>query len=434
MLGSGPRATPEEAARNQRERLFGATVAACAERGYGATTVADLIALAGVSRRDFYKHFADKEACFLATVEELLAATTAIIRSRLGRAESWDERARGAFETTIDLVIGEPAAARLLLVESHTVGPAATNLVDAAIAVLQDLIAQAFDERPELEGMPREIVDALVGGVRKIAHTHLHRGRVEELAEMAPALLGAALSLRPPPQPLRGAGRKRAGAAGATASDWARLAASNDPAERIVRATLEVMAARSYQATTIGEIAEAAGVSLSTFYAHFDGKAEAFGATLYSGRTRLIGVAMPAFKRARSWPESIRALTRSSYTFLASEPEFAQLVTAGVLGAGAEAVEQNEVALEGASWPFEEGRKLIAPELDPIVPAAVTYACHALMCEWVQRRGAETLVDAVPVATYLALCPFIGPEDACSVANGAAYAPRDPQGGDRATR
>jgi AcrR family transcriptional regulator len=49
-----------EVVRNQRERLFGAMIAVVSEKGYEATTVADVIELCGVSRSDFYKHFANK--------------------------------------------------------------------------------------------------------------------------------------------------------------------------------------------------------------------------------------------------------------------------------------------------------------------------------------------------------------------------------------
>jgi Bacterial regulatory proteins, tetR family len=51
----------EEVARNQRERLFGAMVAAVAEKGYEASTVADALELSGVSRSAFYEHFANKD-------------------------------------------------------------------------------------------------------------------------------------------------------------------------------------------------------------------------------------------------------------------------------------------------------------------------------------------------------------------------------------
>ena len=75
MLRPG-RGTPrDEAERNQRERLFAAMVATVAEKGYEATTVADLVKLSGVSRSAFYRHFADKEECFLTAAEALIEPT-----------------------------------------------------------------------------------------------------------------------------------------------------------------------------------------------------------------------------------------------------------------------------------------------------------------------------------------------------------------------
>ena len=70
-LPPGRGTTAAEAEQNHRERLFGAMVAKVAEQGYEATTVADLVELSGVSRSAFYKHFADKQECFLAAIEAL---------------------------------------------------------------------------------------------------------------------------------------------------------------------------------------------------------------------------------------------------------------------------------------------------------------------------------------------------------------------------
>jgi AcrR family transcriptional regulator len=93
MLVSSPRPSPEEAARNQRERLFGAIVALCEERGYEATTVGDLVGLSGVSRRDFYRHFASKQACFEAALETILTGVGGSWRramtAKAGRCGSW---------------------------------------------------------------------------------------------------------------------------------------------------------------------------------------------------------------------------------------------------------------------------------------------------------------------------------------------------------
>ena len=46
---------------------------AVSRHGYPATTVGELVALAGVSKSTFYEHFADKQECFLATFDEIVA-------------------------------------------------------------------------------------------------------------------------------------------------------------------------------------------------------------------------------------------------------------------------------------------------------------------------------------------------------------------------
>ena len=56
--------------RGHRARLTGGLAAAIAEKGYAAVTIADVVRHARVSKRTFYEHFADKEACFLALYAE----------------------------------------------------------------------------------------------------------------------------------------------------------------------------------------------------------------------------------------------------------------------------------------------------------------------------------------------------------------------------
>lgn len=412
MLGAGPRTSPEEAARNQRERLYGAMVASCAERGYEATTVAELIALAGVSRRDFYKHFADKEACFLATVEEILEASRAVAGARFSQEGSIEERAERALDAFFALLAAQPAAARLCLVDAYTAGPAATQLVDRAIDAYRRLLEQALSEHSGGGRMPKELTAAMVGGLRKIVHTRLHRGDGESLAQATPTLVQLALSCQPPPSPLRS---PRTGVGPRVASP---IAYDRDPAERIVKATKAVIARKGYQASTIADLAEAAGVSLSTFYAHFDSKAEAFDAALYQGRTRFLGAVLPAFKRARTWPEAVRAVTQASVAFLAAEPEFARLIAVDVYAAGPEALERRDRAIEAMQAAIDVGADEYAPQMQPIGREAIISSIYAMLCEWVQARGPETLPRMAPYAVYLTLCPFLGPEQACAFANG----------------
>ena len=108
LTGSG---TPREAVRqNQRERLMGTLVAVCTSKGYGATSVADLVELSGVSRKAFYELFSDKEDCFLAALDAILGAAMAGATAGLDFEGSWQERATSGMTAFLDLLVAQPAA------------------------------------------------------------------------------------------------------------------------------------------------------------------------------------------------------------------------------------------------------------------------------------------------------------------------------------
>jgi hypothetical protein len=62
---------------------------------------------------------------------------------------------------------------------------------------------------------------------------------------------------------------------------------------------------------------------------------------------------------------------------------------------------------------FEEN-----PEAPSVSAEAGGAAVYALMRRTVRRAGPQRLLEVVPLATYLILVPFVGPERACEVANG----------------
>src|SRR3984957_2252772 len=80
---------------SQRERLLRSVIAAVAESGYLAVTVADIVRRARVSRVAFYAHFADKEDCFLTATAEgrelMIARIVSATRALPADAEVRDE-------------------------------------------------------------------------------------------------------------------------------------------------------------------------------------------------------------------------------------------------------------------------------------------------------------------------------------------------------
>ena len=74
-IPAGRHALPaQEVARLQRERMVRAVILCTAQDGYSATTIADIVARAEVSRTAFYEQFAGKEECFLSAYAQMATA------------------------------------------------------------------------------------------------------------------------------------------------------------------------------------------------------------------------------------------------------------------------------------------------------------------------------------------------------------------------
>ena len=152
MLRPGRGTPPEEAERNQRERLFAAMVATVAEKGYEATTVADLVKLSGVSGSAFYRYFEDKQACFLATIESLVEPALAMVDGpELAADPAAGQR---AFEELIGAIARHEAAAKMCFVEIYAAWPQGMALVDRTMDAFEELVGGLLERTPGHQGRP----------------------------------------------------------------------------------------------------------------------------------------------------------------------------------------------------------------------------------------------------------------------------------------
>src|SRR5215218_6227169 len=406
------RGTPrEEAERNQRERLFAAMVATVSEKGYEATTVADLVELSGVSRSAFYKHFEDKQACFLAAVEAMVEPTL----KRLGADESAPpgiERARGAFASLIETIVEQPAAAKMCVVEIYAAGEAGAALVDRTVEAATDLAAALLEQVPERKGMPRELVRSIVGGIQKVIHKRLYRGQEQELLDLVPQLWDWIFCYPVPPGPLKA--RRRRSVRALPFEERQKLAT---PPERILRALAAVVADKGYPDTTVAEVVERASTSQRTFYEHFKNKEDAIVAALDSGSAHMLAAALPAFRRAPDWPHAVHDTQEAMFRWGAEEPEYARLGGVEMYAAGKRALDQRELVTEGFEGLLAPGYEL-KPETPPIAPEAIGGALYSLLYDHVNKKGPETLPDLVPTLVYVTLAPFLEAGEAYEVAVG----------------
>jgi len=373
--GGGARDARTEA--SQRERIFAAVVATVAEKGYEATTVADLSDLSGVSKSSYYEHFDDTQAGFLATIEAIVA---------------------------------QPAAAKLCFVEIYAAGAPAVEILDRAVDELERLMASMFDQVPGREGMPATIVRAIIGGVQKVIHKRLLRGEEAELIELAPELWQWALSVPPPPGRLR-ARRTRT----VKALSFEERQLPSNPAERLLRALAAVVSEKGYQGAKIADIVERAKTSQRTFYEHFASKEDAIVAALDSGSAQMLAAALPAFRRGGDWPEAVHDTQEAMLHFAAEEPEYGRLGAVEMYGAGKRALEQREMVTEGMEGLLQPGYA-IAPGVPPISSEAIGGALYALLYDFVTKNGPARLLELVPTFVYVTLAPFLSAEEAYEAA------------------
>lgn len=427
-LRPGPGKKRDEVVANQRERLFGAMVASVAERGYTPTTVNDLVEISGVSSRSFYDLFPDKKACFLATLEAIIQAAVAYAAQSVGERladptpggvnlpdspedgdGSWEQRARHGFDAFAEMVSLQPAAARLAFLESPAAGPEALVLIENAVAGFEWLVRQTLEQSPERAAMPAEMISAYVGAQQEVTRTRLRRRQEAELPQLMTEIWDFLLSFRPPPEPLRLAGR--APRFGAETID------AHDHAERALRAFAVVVAEEGYVNTTVEAVLKRAQMSATTFYAHFHGKDDAMLAAIDSACSQILAAVLPAFRRAPDWPNGIRAGIGTLCNFLASRPALAQLIAVEIYAAGSAAVERRSETLmplqELIAGGFERGASV-----PPLAVEGIAGAIFTLIYKRLRESGPGSLPTLAPMLTYIALSPFIGPEEACHVANG----------------
>lgn len=179
--------SPELVARSQRERLLAAVVRVTAERGYPATSVADILATAGVGRESFYKHFSDKEECFLAANDVLLAALEERVGQAYRQPGNWPEQMHLSLAAALEWLATDPDVAQVLLIEVGTVGLVAC---DRLRATFHRFVCLLDDGVTSLEGAPElpNVASIAGGAVFARIYEEVALGRAATLPDLLPQL------------------------------------------------------------------------------------------------------------------------------------------------------------------------------------------------------------------------------------------------------
>jgi len=184
----------EELRASQRGRLICAIADSVAEKGYAETSVADVIALAGVSRRTFYEHFKDKEDCFLAAYDAGAKATYDAMMEAAEGLDDWRLILDSVLTTWLEFLEADLSFTRAYMIEFWAAGDAARERWkrrrDRTGGLLKTLHELARKEDPSIVPVSDSVIAAVVGGVNRVLISHVLDRRKAPLTSLKPELLG----------------------------------------------------------------------------------------------------------------------------------------------------------------------------------------------------------------------------------------------------
>ncbi len=185
---AGPQTAEEPA--EFRRRLLNGMAAAIDERGFRETTIADVVRHARTSRRTFYEHFASKQACFIALLQESNAEMVRQIAAAVDPHAPWDTQVRQAIEAWIASAQSEPALTLSWIREVPSLGDDARQLqretLETFIVLIQTLTDTAELRAAGILPPPRQFAIMLLGGLRElIATTVEDGGDISDITEVA---------------------------------------------------------------------------------------------------------------------------------------------------------------------------------------------------------------------------------------------------------
>lgn len=406
----------EDVARNQRTRLYGAMIESIAQRGYKATTVAHVIALAGVSRRAFYELFSNKEQCFLATYDIVVARARKRTLDTWVAERGWANRLHASCKTLFDDIAETPKGPHLVLVDALGIGPKVRERMLLAGFTFERLVTSAFQIAPDGVSFPRLTARGIVGGVRHVIFTRLVGERERELLGLTDEVLDWIESYRTPaaarlgvPAPLAPGRRPPAPAAFLT---------REDKRARALGAVVHLTLDEGYSRLTDPQIAQFAGVSTEAFHKQFPSKEECFLAVLDEFVRESLDAVRPSFESAVNWSEGVYQAMAAFVEYLVAHEALLRIAFIDIYEVGPAMVRRLTRSVEEfTKYLLAEGPE---PRRGPqVAQEAIAGAVWAIISGYVANGRLSRLPCLVDYLAFTALAPYVGPKAAVEAIQGS---------------
>jgi TetR/AcrR family transcriptional regulator len=397
---------PLEVAENQRRRMYGAMIEAVAASGYGRTSVKQVVMLAGVSRRAFYEQFANKEECFLATLDLIASQAMGHIAAGYRSTEgTLEERMGAALKRFAEVVASNPKGARLMLVDAPSAGPAGWERLTETMSIFEERLAASFAHAPDAAPLPEPVARAIVGGLRRATFVRLLEERTAEMPELVADMLSWTLVFRTvEPSPL--------GVRLHAVPNEAHVVGEDERA-RVLRSALELAAREGYGNLTPMRIADEADVSIDTFFELFDDMEECFLAAIEKLSADVRETVLDPGLNSLEWPAAVRRSLDAMMSYFAARPAYTHTIATGVFAMGQRAVDLvAELAREVTA-------SLIAgapnPPLTGLAREGIEGAIwHTIYCQ-AAGGGTGALPELSDYLAYVVLTPYLGAGKAATI-------------------
>jgi AcrR family transcriptional regulator len=415
--------------------MLEAMLSCVGEQGYSPTVVADVIGGAVASRKTFYEHFEDRQACFLALSDEIGSEWAQ------RTADACDAAAEQNEQSTIEALVGElfalgcerPAALRLVAVELTAAGSAGIARRERLLAQLAEPLLGDLGEEPSSVLLAHSMVGAMLRMLYERARrgAGVRRPRRAVVGELATGVSGwarrCADRIDLPDVAASSGARATEPPAGGRAPGTLSLSSRaierrglprgegnvsrsfvvHSQRERILDALANLSAVEGYGDTTIPEIVREAAVSVQAFYEHFSGKEDAFLVAYEIGHRKALAIVERAYEAHESWPEAVRAGVATLLEFLASEPAYAHLALIDALTASPKGASVAHDGLIAYAAMLEPG--IGEGEREPwmvVAPEATASTLLELCFVYVSSERARELPRLRDLSCEIALRPF----------------------------
>jgi AcrR family transcriptional regulator len=417
------RALRKDRKKTQRDRIVAAMIDAVARDGYAATTIANVVATAGVSRPTFYEYFTDKQDAFVVTA----AGIHDQLASEVGRAleDASAETATHALAGALtSFALARRPSARVLLEEATRAGARGLDVRDRGITAIARLL-DARHRAPASAAAPDLPARALIGGIYRLLASPLrdgeppaailleeleawidryalslreHRWRTLRFAPSTEPAVAAPAAPTGPRAPRRGQGR------------LSRVELAENHRQRIILAAASLAEEKGYPATTVTDLTRRAGVDNRAFYRLFTDKQEAFQALHELLFREIMAVTASGFLAGESWPERVWEAAGAFARYLEKNPTLAYAAFVDSHAGSIETVRRVEQLVGGFTIFLQEGYRHATNSQppSPLALQAIAATVFELSYMQVRERRIGRLSGLVPHMTFICLAPFIG--------------------------